>query len=85
MRVHNKQVINSLSTIPVRHPLNNMWAICGAQVDCVAASRIVERGLRLMLVAPPVVLCILPNWVVRAGRKLVRTNQSVPICHKKFL
>lgn len=48
MRVNNKQLINNLSTGLVEHSLNNLWAICGASVDCHLTSRMVEETVPLM-------------------------------------
>lgn len=48
MRVNNKTLINKLSTGLVERLLNNLWAICGASVDCHRTSRIVKETARLM-------------------------------------
>ncbi|WP_143694561.1 hypothetical protein [Variovorax sp. JS1663] len=48
MQVSNMELVNSLSTGPVDHFLNNLWAICGASVDGTRTSRIVEKPRQLM-------------------------------------
>ena len=48
MQVSNMEVINNLSTGSVDEVLNNLWAICGAPVDCTVEYRIVKMRLRLM-------------------------------------
>lgn len=44
LQVSNKKVMNSLSTKSVDDRWDNLWAICGATVDCYPAYRMVERS-----------------------------------------
>ena len=48
LQVHNIKDINNLSTGTVEHSMNNLWAICGAPVDCCLTSRIVKVVALLM-------------------------------------
>lgn len=48
MQVHNIKDTNRLSTGSVKQLLNNLWAICGAPVDCHLTSRMVEVSAFLM-------------------------------------
>jgi hypothetical protein len=49
LQVSNRKVINSLSTNTVDGSGDNLWAICGATVDCLEAYRIVKRAPVFML------------------------------------
>jgi len=42
------ELINSLSTNAVEYQWDNLWAICGAPVDCHKTSRIVNKHVWLM-------------------------------------
>jgi len=67
LQVHNMKLINSLSTNAVGHGWDNLWAICGAPVDCHKPSRIVNKRLSFMhrkLARSP---RILPNRVVSSS------------------
>jgi hypothetical protein len=44
LQVSNKKVINSLSTKTVDRSGDNLWAICGATVDCRGTYRIVKKA-----------------------------------------
>jgi len=48
LQVHNIKDTNRLSTGSVEQLLNNLWAICGAPVDCRLTSRIVKVSALLM-------------------------------------
>jgi hypothetical protein len=44
LQVSNRKVINSLSTNTVDGSGDNLWAICGATVDCPGTYRIVKKA-----------------------------------------
>ena len=48
LQVSNRKVMNSLSTKSVGSLWDNLWAICGATVDCRKAYRMVESPRALM-------------------------------------